>query len=81
MAFTIEQQAQIDTQIAIQTAIVNAQAAASAVDTAKQRKLQCLNIAHTTLLENKRNLPVEQRQITPADITAFADTLTAYVNG
>jgi recombination DNA repair RAD52 pathway protein len=81
MALTTEQQAQVDMQIAVQTSIVNAQAAASAVETAKQRKLQCLNIAHTTLLENKRNLPVEQRQITPADITAFADTLTAYVNG
>ena len=80
MAFTTEQQAQIDMQIAVQTAAINAQAAASAVETVKQRRLQCLNIAHTTLLENKRNLPVEQRQITPADITAFADSLNNYVN-
>jgi hypothetical protein len=51
-----------------------------AIEAAKQRKLQCVNIAHVTLLENKRNLPVEQRQITPAEITAFADSLFAYAN-
>tara|TARA_R110000868_G_scaffold408059_1_gene690203 strand:+ start:725 stop:970 length:246 start_codon:yes stop_codon:yes gene_type:complete len=80
MALTTEQQTQIDMQIAIQTAVVSAQAAATAVETGKQRKLDAVRIAHTTLLENKRNLPVEQRQITPADIMAFADSLNAYVN-
>jgi hypothetical protein len=80
MALTTEQQAQLDTQIAIQTAVVSAQAAANAVETAKQRKLDAVRIAHTTLLENKRNLPVEQRQITSAEIMAFADSLNSYVD-
>jgi recombination DNA repair RAD52 pathway protein len=70
----------VEEQIQLQTAITNAQAAAGAQENNKQRKLQCLSIAHTTLLENKRNLPIEQRQITPADITAFADSLNNYVN-
>ena len=80
MALTTEQQAQIDIQVAVQTAVVSAQAAANAAEGAKQRKLEAVRIAHTTLLENKRNLPVEQRQITPSDITAFADSLNNYVN-
>lgn len=76
MALTPEQQAQVDLQAAITAAQINANAAESA----KARKLQCLNIAHTVLLENKRNLPVEQRQITAAEITAFAAALEAHIN-
>lgn len=74
MALTPEQ------QIELQTAIAAAQANVNAQEGAKQRKLQAVQIAHTTLLENKRNLPIEQRQITAAEITAFADSLNAYVN-
>ena len=74
MALTPEQ------QLEVQAAISAAYANTGAVESAKQRKLQAVQIAHTTLLENKRNLPVEQRQITAAEITAFADSLNAYVN-
>ncbi len=74
MALTPEQ------QIELQTAIAEAHANVGAIENAKQRKLQAVQIAHTTLLENKRNLPVEQRQITADEITAFADSLHAYVN-
>jgi recombination DNA repair RAD52 pathway protein len=74
MALTPEQ------QIELQTAIATAQEAVGVQESAKQRKLESVRIAHTTLLENKRNLPVEQRQITAAEITAFADSLNAYVN-
>ena len=76
MALTPEQQAEVDKQ----AAIAAAQVSANAAEAAKTRKLQAVQIAHTTLLENKRNLPVEQRQITAAEITAFADSLNAYVN-
>lgn len=76
MALTVEQQAEVEKQAAISAAQVNANAG----EANKQRKMQCLNIAYTTLLESKRNLPVEQRQITPAEISAFADSLNAYVN-
>lgn len=74
MALTAEQ------EIELRTTIANIQATASNADAAKQRRLEALRIAHSTLIENKRNLPVEQRQITAAEITAFADTLNAHVN-
>jgi hypothetical protein len=76
MALTPEQQAQID----MQAAIAAAQANINAAENAKSRKLETLRIAHATLTENKRNLPVDQRQITAAEITAFADTLNAHIN-
>jgi hypothetical protein len=76
MALTAEQQAQVD----VQEAIAIAQTKAAEKEAMKGRKLQCVNVAHVTLLENKRNLPVEQRQITAAEITAFADSLMNYVN-
>jgi len=76
MALTPEQQAEVDKQAAITAAQINANAG----ETAKMRKLQCLNISHTVLLENKRNLPVEQRQITAAEINAFAAALEAHIN-
>lgn len=78
MALTTEQQAEVDKQV--QAEIAAMQTSASAKESERSRRLQCLNIAYTTLLENKRNLPVEQRQITPAEITAFADTLVNYAN-
>jgi hypothetical protein len=67
-------------QLQMQTAIATAQATASVQEAAKQRKLEAVRIAHITLIENKRNLPVDQRQITAAEITAFADTLNAHIN-
>jgi hypothetical protein len=76
MALTPEQQAEVDKQAAIAAAQINANAG----EAAKSRKLQCLNIAQNVLLENKRNLPVEQRQITTAEITAFAAALEAHIN-
>ncbi len=76
MALTPEQQAEVDKQAAIAAATVNANAA----ETAKARKLQCLNIAQNVLLENKRNLPVDQRQITTDEIVAFAAALEAHIN-
>jgi hypothetical protein len=76
MALTPEQQAEVDKQAAIAAANVNANAA----ETAKARKLQCLNIAQNVLLENKRNLPVDQRQITTDEIVAFAAALEAHIN-
>lgn len=45
-----------------------------------QRRLETLRIAQTTLLENKRNLPVDGREITPEEIIAFSDALVSYVN-
>jgi 3-phosphoglycerate kinase len=38
------------------------------------------NKKYDLLIENKRNLPIAERQVTEAEITAFADTLNTYIN-
>jgi hypothetical protein len=76
MAFTTEQQAQVDIQIAIDAARTAGQVEADA----RRAKLEAVRLAKETLIENRRNLPVDQREVTAADITSFANTLVAYVN-
>lgn len=62
--------------LAVATANTNAVATASA----KQARLEAIRMAKETLIENARSKPVDSRDVTAADITAFADTLIAYVN-
>jgi hypothetical protein len=76
MAFTPEQQAQVDIQIAIDAARTVGQVEADA----KRAKLEAVRLAKETLIENRRNLPVDQREVTATDITSFANTLVTYVN-
>lgn len=76
MALTTEQQAQVDMQLAIDSA----RQALQVAEANRQRRLDAIRIAQATLIENKRNLPVAERQVTEAEITAFADTLNTYVN-
>jgi hypothetical protein len=76
MAFTPEQQAQVDIQVAIDAARTAGQVEADA----KRAKLEAVRLAKETLIENRRNLPVDQREVTAADITSFANTLVSYVN-
>jgi hypothetical protein len=45
----------------------------------KQRKLELVRIAQTVLIENKRNVPVENRHIAASDIVEFAQELINYV--
>jgi hypothetical protein len=68
-------------QAASQADIQAAQAAASLALHAKQAKLSAVQIAQTTLIANRNNQPVEAREISAADITAYAESLVAYVNG
>ena len=75
MALTAEQQAQIDIQLAVE----NARNAAQAAMEAKRAKLEAVRLAKETLIENARSKPVESRDVTAADITAFAQALVAYV--
>ena len=77
MAFTPDQQAQVDIAIAIETS----RSAQAAVADAKRAKLEAVRIAKEVLLENARTKPVDARDISAADITAFADSLVTYVNG
>ena len=76
MALTAEQQAQVDVAIAIETSRATQQAVADA----RRTKLEIVRLAKEVLVENRRNLPADQRQVTTADITSYADTLIAYVN-
>lgn len=77
MALTPEQQAQVDVQVAIETVRNDAQMALQN----KQARLEAVRLAKETLLENARSKPADSRDVSAADITAFASALTAYVNG
>ena len=76
MALTAEQQAQVDIQLAVE----NARHANQMAMQAKQAKLEAVRLAKETLIENRRNEPVDAREVTAADITAYATTLVNYVN-
>jgi hypothetical protein len=75
MALTPEQQAQVElsemleaSRFAHQLEVQNAVA-----------RLDAVRLAKETLIENARNKPVSERDISPEDITAFANTLVAYI--
>lgn len=72
MALTTEQQFQLDLE--------NARHANQMAAEAKRTKLEAVRLAKETLIENARSKPVDGRDVTAADITAFAQTLVAYVD-
>jgi hypothetical protein len=87
MALTSDQQAQVDIQIAVetvraanQTAFENTRAAAQTVAETKRTKQEMVRLAKEVLVENRRNLPVDQRGVTATDITDLATTLVTYIN-
>jgi hypothetical protein len=80
MALTPEEQSQVDIQVAVQMALENVRHANQAELQTKQAKLEAVRLAKETLVENARSKPVGERDIVAADVTAFADTLVAYVN-
>ena len=76
MAFTPEQQFDIDYQNAIEATRHTNQMALQA----KQAKLEAVRLAKEVLIENARSKAVESRDVAAADITAFAGTLVAYID-
>lgn len=83
MALTPEQQSQVDVQLAIDAARYTQQAALQAEQLAaetRRNKMEAIRLAQQTLIENARSKPVGERDVTAADITAFADTLIAAAN-
>lgn len=72
MALTPEQENLIEFNLA--------QAAANTANESKTRRLEAIRIAKETLLENARSKPVDARDVSAADITAFADSLIQYIN-
>ena len=76
MALTTEQQDTID--------FVNANEAGRRAHEiameAKRAKLETIRLAKETLIENARSKAVDSRDVAAADITAFAQTLVAYID-
>jgi hypothetical protein len=77
MALTAEQQAQVDLQNAMDTPRREHEMAMES----RRAKLEAIRLAKETLIENRRNQPVDAREVTAADITAYANTLVGYING
>lgn len=76
MAFTAEQQAQLDIQTAMETLRHNNQM----IIMTAQMKLDAIRLAQQILIENARSKPADEREITPADIAAFATALVTATN-
>jgi len=76
MALTTEQ---ID-QIAYQEASEAGRRAHEIAMESRRAKLEAIRLAKETLIENARSKPVDSRDVTPADITAFADALVASIS-
>ena len=89
MALTAEQQSQIELSLAISQQQISAEnarhanqmelQAANAAIAAASAKLETLRIAQVTLIENSRSKPADQREVTAANIIAFASTLDSAV--
>lgn len=76
MALSPDLQGQVDVQVAVEDA---RHANQMALQT-KQAKLEAVRLAKDVLLENARSKAVDSRDVTAADITAFAGTLVAYID-
>jgi hypothetical protein len=76
MTLSDDQQVQVDIQIAVE----NARHANQLVIQAKQAKLEAVRLAQQTLIENSRSKAVDSRDVAATDITAYASTLTAYID-
>jgi hypothetical protein len=72
MALREDQQFQIDLE--------NVRHANQMTAEQKRTRLEAIRLAKETLIENARNKPIDGRDVTADEITAFADALTSYVN-
>lgn len=77
MALTAEQQAQIE----LAEATDAGRRAHELAMEARRTKLEAIRLAKETLIENARSKPVDTRDVSAADIQAFAQTLVSYING
>jgi hypothetical protein len=76
MALTAEQQGQFE----IQRDITIISQEHNVAMESKRSKLEAVRIAKEVLTENRRSLPVGEREVSAADITAFATTIITYIN-
>lgn len=75
MALTPEKQAELD----FQTALSAVQAQNMAAAHARQSKMEAVRLAKETLIENARSKAVDAREVSAADIIAYAQALVNYV--
>ena len=87
MAFTPEQQSELDYVAATAAAQQSVTAANEAARRehelameSKRARIEALRMARETLIENARSKSVDERDVTADDITAFAATLVAYID-
>lgn len=87
MALTAEQQAQLDFNLA--QAEAGAKAAKELEDSRRQHeltldtrrtKLELLRTAKEVLIENRRNAPVGEREVTDSDVIQFATQLKTFID-
>jgi hypothetical protein len=72
MTLREDQQFQIDME--------NARHANQMAAEQKRTRLEAVRLAKETLIENARNKPIDDRDLTADEITAFANVLITYVN-
>lgn len=77
MALTTEQQDQIDFQNAMDSGRRDHEVAMEQ----RRARLETVRLAKETLIEAARSKPVDQRDISAADIVSFATTLENHING
>ena len=61
-------------------ALAKAQADANLISVTKQARIEAVRLAKETLIENRRSKPVDAREVTAEEITAFADVLINHMN-
>jgi len=76
MAITPEQQSDID----VQEVMDNARHVRLMETETFRARMEAIRLAKDVLIENNRNLPVGEREVSAADITAYATTLLGFVN-
>ena len=80
MAFTPEQQLQIDLQVAPQMVVENVRQTNLLEIENRRAKLDMVRLARDTLIENSRNKPVDSRDVSAEDIKNYAQSLMNYIN-
>lgn len=76
MALTTEQQQQLEYEIAVTTARMEAETSREA----QRNRFELTRIAKEVLIENARVKPADSRDVSAADIIAFATALDNFVN-
>ena len=80
MAFTPEQQLQIDLQVAPQMVVENVRQTNLLEIENRRAKLDMVRLARDTLIENSRSKPVDSREVSAEDVKSYAQVLMNYVN-